>query len=124
MEKLGKYCNFSLFLLKVFNKGSSLNGIRTNFKLSNSTGDLFKNVPTTTDLDIQNATLNAGKNQFLKHKVSDGSRRSQSTVNSIIKSVFKIHQGNNNSSNEAKSNGQIQNAKHTNNEQQDAFQGR
>ncbi|XP_058799702.1 putative mediator of RNA polymerase II transcription subunit 26 isoform X2 [Phymastichus coffea] len=76
--------------------------------------------------DVQAST---GWNGHVKQKASDSPKRTQSTVNSIIK-IFKIHQGNNGTGEEVttnkkfKSNGQIKtNSKMTVNEQEDTNQG-
>lgn len=68
-------------------------------------------------------------NANIKQKSTESPKRAQSTVNSIIKSVFKIHQGNNATGDDAtsgkkhKSNGLIKpNAKGQVNEHEDTNQ--
>lgn len=78
------------------------------------------------------AEVNAstGWNIHVKQKASDSPKRTQSTVNSIIKSVFKIHQGNNatgddvGSGKKPKTNGQVKaNSKVSTNDHEEASQG-
>lgn len=76
--------------------------------------------------DVQPST---GWNGHVKPKSSDSPKRTQSTVNSIIK-IFKIHQGNNGTGEDVatnrkfKSNGQVKtNSKMTVNEHEESNQG-
>ncbi|XP_011503587.1 PREDICTED: TPR-containing protein DDB_G0280363 isoform X2 [Ceratosolen solmsi marchali] len=109
------------------------NGIKINFDQINSNKvEWFQDRNTDEHLKgIQHnlTELDEGWNVRVKHKPSDSQRRAQSTVNSIIKSVFKIHQGNHligddGTGKKQKSNGQLKvNAKISLNEQEEITQG-
>ena len=78
--------------------------------------------------DVNLSTL-GGWNSHVKQKPSDSPKRTQSTVNSLIKSVFKIH-GNNTAGEDVgagkkqKPNGQVKaNTKTATNEHEDTNQG-
>lgn len=76
------------------------NGLKPNFEQRNSSfgekhqdkdsNDYSKSSQSTSEV---NSTTSW--NSHVKQKSTDSPKRTQSTVNSIIKSVFKIHQGNN-----------------------------
>ncbi|XP_014218465.1 putative mediator of RNA polymerase II transcription subunit 26 isoform X2 [Copidosoma floridanum] len=74
------------------------------------------------------ANPGTGWSAHVKQKPADSPKRAQSTVNSIIKSVFKIHQGNNSAGDDVgsgkkqKSNGQIK-TNATTNEQEETNKG-
>jgi CRISPR/Cas system-associated protein Cas10 (large subunit of type III CRISPR-Cas system) len=108
------------------------NGIRTNFEHTNSnTVNRLQDRDTDEHLKgVQHnlSEVDEGWNVRVKHKQSDSSKRAQSTVNSIIKSVFKIHQGNNigdevGTGKKQKSNGQIKTNTKGANEHEEINQG-
>ena len=111
----------------VFKKNKSKNDVRysdivnnTVDRLLNKEDDHSKNSSTETEM----STI---KTPYFKQKSSESPKRSQSTVNSLIKSVFKMNQGNNVSTDELskkqKSNGQLKNTKVPSNDNEETYQG-
>lgn len=130
------FCKISnrRFGAKDANKGPK-NGVKPNFvqmnasaveRLHDKDADEHTKGPEPT-ADVNTST---GWNIHVKQKPSDSPKRSQSTVNSIIKSVFKINQGNTvgddvGSGKKPKINGQTKsNSKGSANDHEEASQGK